>query len=204
MPRAVPSTEVQQPEPFAEAERLMTICNACRYCEGFCAMFPAMERRRFFAEADLTYLANLCHGCQGCYHVCQYAPPHEFEVNVPRTLARVRAETYERFAWPGFLAAAFRRNGLVLSLAIAVGLALVIALTFGLQDPEIIFGTHAGPGAFYRVIPYEAMVWPFGLVFLFSIAAMIVGGVRYWMDSPDTGPHGFGGRLGMAFLFPAR
>ena len=23
-------------------------------------------------------------------------------------------------------------------------------------------------------------------------------------DSPDTGPHGFGGRLGMTFLFPAR
>jgi hypothetical protein len=32
----------------------------------------------------------------------------------------------------------------------------------------------------------------------------IVGGVRYWMDSPDTGPHGFGGRLGMTFLFPTR
>ena len=32
----------------------------------------------------------------------------------------------------------------------------------------------------------------------------IVGGVRYWADSPDTGPHGFGGGLGMTFLFPAR
>ena len=32
----------------------------------------------------------------------------------------------------------------------------------------------------------------------------IVGGVRYWMDSPDTGPHGIGGRLGMTFLFPKR
>ena len=32
----------------------------------------------------------------------------------------------------------------------------------------------------------------------------IVGGVRYWADSPDTGPHGFGGRLGITFLFPAR
>ena len=32
----------------------------------------------------------------------------------------------------------------------------------------------------------------------------IVGGVRYWIDSPDTGPHGFGGRLGMTFLFPTR
>jgi hypothetical protein len=32
----------------------------------------------------------------------------------------------------------------------------------------------------------------------------ITGGVRYWADSPDAGPHGFGGRLGMTFLFPAR
>ena len=32
----------------------------------------------------------------------------------------------------------------------------------------------------------------------------IVGGVRYWMDSPDNGPLGFGGRLGMTFLYPTR
>ena len=30
----------------------------------------------------------------------------------------------------------------------------------------------------------------------------IVGGLRYWADSPDSGPHGFGARLGMTFLFP--
>ena len=33
------------PDKIAEGERLMTICNSCRYCEGFCAVFPAMERR---------------------------------------------------------------------------------------------------------------------------------------------------------------
>ena len=32
----------------------------------------------------------------------------------------------------------------------------------------------------------------------------IAGGVRYWADFPDTGPHGFGGRLGMTFLFPTQ
>ncbi|MEA3115709.1 MAG: citrate/tricarballylate utilization protein, partial [Caballeronia sp.] len=25
-----------------ELSRIMQICNACRYCEGFCAVFPAM------------------------------------------------------------------------------------------------------------------------------------------------------------------
>lgn len=194
----MPPTEKLHTGTLEEAGRLMTICNACRYCEGLCAVFPAMERRRLFAEADLTYLANLCHGCQGCYHVCQYSPPHEFDVNVPRNFAVLRAESYERYAWPGFLARAFRANGLVVSLAIAVGLALVIGLTFGLQNPEIIFGAHSGPGAFYRVIPYNAMVWPFGLVFLYAILAMVIGGLRYWRETAGRlrARHSFGAVAG--------
>ncbi len=52
---------------IAEGERLMVICNACRYCEGYCAVFPAMERRLNFSETDVNYLANLCHNCAECY-----------------------------------------------------------------------------------------------------------------------------------------
>src|SRR5579875_306770 len=86
------------PEIRDEARRAMEICNACRYCEGFCAVFPAMEQRRVFADADLDYLANLCHGCRGCYYACQYAPPHEFGINLPRTFAELRSETYAEYA----------------------------------------------------------------------------------------------------------
>ena len=68
----------------AEVARQLQICNACRYCEGFCAVFPAMTRRLEFAKADIHYLANLCHNCGACLHACQYAPPHEFAVSVPR------------------------------------------------------------------------------------------------------------------------
>jgi citrate/tricarballylate utilization protein len=57
-----------------EAARQLQICNACRYCEGFCAVFPAMTRRLEFGAADVHYLANLCHGCGACLHACQYAP----------------------------------------------------------------------------------------------------------------------------------
>ncbi len=167
-------------ETIKEAERLMTICNACRYCEGFCAVFPAMERRKTFETSDLTFLANLCHGCQGCYYACQYAPPHEFDVNVPQTFSKLRAETYADFAWPGFLGKLFKKNGVVVSLSIALGLGLILLLTFAMQDRSIIFGIHSGEGAFYRVIPYAAMVWPFGLVFAFSVFAMVMGGIRYW------------------------
>ena len=98
--------------------------------KGYCAVFPAMERRLTFAEADLHYLANLCHDCGACYYACQYAPPHEFDVNIPRNFAQIRAQTYKRYAWPGFLAVLFERNGVVVSLATALGLALFLLVTF--------------------------------------------------------------------------
>ena len=84
-------------ELMREAEKMMTVCNACRYCEGFCAVWPAMEYRRKFPETDLNYLANLCHNCSECYYACQYAPPHEWMVNPPQTFARIRAETYQQY-----------------------------------------------------------------------------------------------------------
>ena len=67
-----------------EARRVMTICNACRYCEGLCGTFQAMTKKRTFDDGDLDYLANLCHNCTACYHDCQYVAPHEFDINVPR------------------------------------------------------------------------------------------------------------------------
>src|SRR3546814_3764892 len=76
-----------------EVDRVMTICNACRYCEGFCAVFPAMTRLLEFNKADIYYLANVCHNCGACLHSCQYAAPHEFAVNVPPAMAAVRPQT---------------------------------------------------------------------------------------------------------------
>ena len=70
----------------SETARQLQICNACRYCEGFCAVFPAMTRRLSFAQADIHFLANLCHNCGACLHACQYAPPHDFAVNIRRSL----------------------------------------------------------------------------------------------------------------------
>src|SRR5437016_3984249 len=96
-------TQVAIPLPLLQAgDQAMRLCNACRYCEGFCAVFPALERRLIFSEQDLTYLANLCHDCAECYYSCQYAPPHEFALNLPRTLAEIRTATYQKYAWPGF------------------------------------------------------------------------------------------------------
>ncbi|WP_349607707.1 tricarballylate utilization 4Fe-4S protein TcuB [Cupriavidus sp. DF5525] len=163
----------------AEVARQMQICNACRYCEGFCAVFPAMTRRLEFGKADVNYLANLCHNCGACYHACQYAPPHHFGVNVPQAMAKVRLETYSEYAWPAPLGKLYKRNGLTVSVALAIGLALflVLAVTMG----GALWQRHAG-GNFYAVFPHNTLASMFGAVFGFAVIALGIGVRRFWRD----------------------
>ncbi len=145
-----------------EGRRILTICNACRYCEGYCAVFPALEARPVHA-ADLHYLANLCHNCAECYYACQYAPPHEFAVNVPQVLAQIRLDSYRSYARPRVLGCLFRRTG---SLALAVMAVSLVAGFIGL--------THApsSTASFYEVIPHGVMVAIFGAVALLIAVAL--------------------------------
>ncbi|MFZ1105809.1 MAG: tricarballylate utilization 4Fe-4S protein TcuB [Hyphomicrobiaceae bacterium] len=168
--------------PLAEAARLMTVCNACRYCEGLCAVFPAMEMRRVFPAGDLNYLANLCHACGACYIDCQFSPPHEFNVNVPRVLAEVRAESYAAYAWPRALSGLFARNGLAISLIAALSVAAFIAGFVAWHDPAALLAVHTGPGAFYRLMPHNTMVAIFGAAFLYAIVASVMGMRAFWRD----------------------
>jgi citrate/tricarballylate utilization protein len=165
---------------LAEADRLMTVCNSCRYCEGLCAVFPAMEMRWSFSDGDLNYLANLCHGCGACYYDCQFSPPHEFNVNVPRNLAEVRADSYAAYAWPPTLAGLFARNGLVIAIIAALSVAAFIIGFVGFSHPSVLFGTRLGPGAFYRVMPHNAMILLFGAAFLYAVVAMTMSVRLFW------------------------
>jgi citrate/tricarballylate utilization protein len=163
----------------AEVARQMQICNACRYCEGFCAVFPAMTRRLEFGKADVHFLANLCHNCGACLHACQYAPPHEFAVAVPQAMAKVRRETYAEYAWPAGFGALYRRNGLVVALATALGLALFLVLALAMHGT---LTTSAVDGNFYAVFPHNLMAGVFGAVFLFVVLALALGAARFWRD----------------------
>ena len=172
----------------AEVSRQMQICNACRYCEGFCAVFPAMTRRLEFGKADVHYLANLCHNCSACLYACQYAPPHEFAVNLPQALAGVRGQTYADYAWPPALGALYKRNGLTVALATAVGLALFLAMMVWATGSLF----HAPlAGNFYAVFPHNTLVAMFGAVFLFAMAALGIGVTTFWRSvdpgRPDVG-----------------
>ena len=161
----------------AEVARQMTICNACRYCEGFCAVFPAMTRRLAFERADAHYLANLCHNCGACYHACQYAPPHEFAVNVPRAMAEARRDTYVDYAWPHAFGTLYRRNGLVMALALAAGIASFLLLATALHGTP-----DAGQrgGDFYAVFPHALMAGLFGAISAYVVVALAIGVTRFW------------------------
>jgi citrate/tricarballylate utilization protein len=161
-----------------EGEHLLTVCNACRYCEGFCDVWKAMEKRLVFKEGDMNYLANLCHNCGECSYACQYAPPHLFAIDPPKTFAKIRVYTYELYGWPGPFAKAFRNNGLVVSLLTAVVL-MAFMLTASLAVGKRLWAPVLS-GDFYQVVPHEVMVLTFGAVFGFSVLALAIGFLRFW------------------------
>ena len=173
-----------------EAQRVLAICNACRYCEGYCPVFPALERRLAFDERDVHYLANLCHNCGACLYACQYAPPHEFAVNFPRVLSAVRTQTYAKYAWPRWLGAAFHRNGAATAMAAVLGFAVCLLLVLAYARDGRFFAAHMDrDGAFYALIPHAAMAWTFGIAFAFAVVACIVASRRFVIDPAKDHGH---------------
>lgn len=181
------SLDLVPPKPAAldEARRQIGICNACRYCEGFCAVFPAMTRNRAFADGDLTHLANLCHNCRGCYYACQYTAPHEFALNIPAALAEVRVESWERLARPQAVARLFQSHGVAMAGLLVVALAGFFWALSALR-PE-------GGTGFYAHLAHGTMVAIFVPAFLLPLVLIVLSVRDYWREVG-------GGRVRIAHL----
>jgi citrate/tricarballylate utilization protein len=164
-----------------KAEHEMVVCNACRYCEAYCPVFQAMEQRIVFSPGDLTYLANLCHNCGECLYACQYAPPHEFGIDVPKTMSKLRVESYESFAWPSFAAAAFRWPWATTLAAVAVS-ALVLSVFVG----RPFTGRQIAAADFYGIISHATMVTIFGIAGLLVVLAVGIGHRRFALATHDA------------------
>jgi citrate/tricarballylate utilization protein len=179
----------QMQDLLKEADRQLTICNACRYCEGYCAVWPAMELRRTFKSSDILYLANLCFDCRACYYACQFAPPHEFAVNIPTIFSQIRTETYQDYSWPRLLARMVKSNA---KAAVYITVACVAIVIFGVllgQGPSALFGTRMtalGDSSFYRVVPYLAMTIPPSIISLFALGIFTTGVFRFWRDTKGS------------------
>ncbi len=167
---------------FQEAGRQLTVCNACRYCEGYCPLFRAIETRRDFAKGDVLYLANLCHDCRACFYACMYEPPHEFAINIPQVMANVRVASYQSWSSPEILARSFTNPRIGVALAAGVA-TLVVILSVLLAKPSQLFTNHREAGAFYEVVPYLAMVISAVTLVCYWIAIWLLGGARFWSEA---------------------
>lgn len=161
-----------------EARRQVEICNACRYCESLCSVFPAISRERQFADGDITQLANLCHNCRGCYYACQYTEPHEFKINMPKALAEVRQESWQENAVPAVAAKTFHKSGAMMAVGVIAALTFILFI-FQTAGPEP--GTAAAEAAgFYGVLPHNAMIAVFIPAFFLPIISIAISLRRYW------------------------
>ena len=162
---------------MSEAVRILNICNACRYCEGHCAVFPALARRLELEGRDLEALAHLCHQCGACYHNCQYAPPHEFAVNLPKTLESERQASLIRHnpaAGPFVL---YPAATAIISVLVA-SLFFVLAI-HGLSSPEE-GGLLQRTDSFYDLLPHGVMAMTFSVVGLMISGSWLLVATGYW------------------------
>ena len=167
---------------IAEASRQFTICNACRYCEGICSVFPAMELRTAFEGGDITYLSTLCHDCRACVHACPFSPPHELAVDIPSLMATARAQTFEHYARPRAFWRLLTRPRSAWALA-AIGIAFFALVAAATGDPARIVHSHDEQGSFYKVIAYLWLVVPGGIVSVLVAAAILAGGYRFAQET---------------------
>ena len=157
-----------------EARRQAEICNACRYCEGYCAVFPALHRERAFGDGDIIQLANLCHNCRGCYYACQYTEPHEFALNLPKALAEVRHQSWKELAWPSGFAHLFDRSGMAISVLLVLSFAVLFAMAQALKPSD-------GQG-FYAYMSHGMMVAIFAPAFILPLLTIAVSLRNYWQS----------------------
>jgi citrate/tricarballylate utilization protein len=164
---------------FAEARRQLSVCNACRYCAGYCPVWPELELRTDLSDGDLGYLANLCHDCQDCYTACMYTAPHEFALNPPRVFAGLREDTYRRYAWPrrvpGWLAG---WRGVTAALVATAALLTALSAVTG----RILSAGGSGPAGPYQVLPYPVLLVLVAAPALWCAAILAAGAARYWHD----------------------
>lgn len=170
-----------------EGKRQLDICNSCRYCEGYCAVFPALERRVDLEKSDMVQLANLCHDCRECYYACMYAPPHEFGVNPPQLFAQIRREHADEIST--FTPALGRHErspfgaGLLFPLCALVVVLAISAATVGLSS---LWHSHHGAASPYGVISYPAILTVGIVSFLLGLVLMAIEGRRFWRASGQS------------------
>ncbi|TCT21713.1 citrate/tricarballylate utilization protein [Melghiribacillus thermohalophilus] len=167
---------------FDDGKRQMRLCNACRYCEGYCAVWQAIEWRRDFDDHDMTYLANLCHDCGDCYYACPFTTPHQFGINPPKLFAQLREKTYQKYTWPVAWGKALGEKISGFWIAFLLATLLFFGFIFATNDPASVWQKYTGEGSFYALIPEYFMIGVFSALGLWMIGVWLIGARKFWRD----------------------
>jgi len=79
-----------------ELLRVFDICYGCTLCHTLCPSFVTLFQLvdENFGEVDrlkdgeVKHVVDQCYQCKLCYSICPYVPPHEWEIDFPRTMMR--------------------------------------------------------------------------------------------------------------------
>ena len=166
---------------LADATRQLNVCNSCRYCEGLCAVYPAIERRTLFELADLSQLGNLCHDCRACFDSCMYTAPHEFDINMPKLFAEIRLFDYQRFVWPYKPLKIFSGR---LGIASAAAISALIVFIFAIVNVGFggLITRNSGPQSPYILIPADQLDVLLLIPAIFTTVVLLLAGRKYWKE----------------------
>jgi citrate/tricarballylate utilization protein len=159
---------------YDEAARQLQLCNACRYCEGYCAVWEALDRRNEVGRNDVLYFSSLCHDCGQCFTVCPFTEPHEYDLNIPKALGSVRLDSYSANIRPGFMTKLIEFSSIATSIVIA--LSMTAMFLFVLFNK----GTLTGNFTFAEVIsPFEYRLVTVS-IYAYVLILWGIEGHRYW------------------------
>ncbi len=90
----------------AELRRVFDICHGCRRCFNLCDAFPRLfdliddsqsGELDSVDSANFRPVTDACTFCDMCFMTkCPYVPPHEFDLDFPHLMLRVRAAEFRR------------------------------------------------------------------------------------------------------------
>ena len=169
--------------------RMIAICNACRYCEGYCAVFPGDRAAARVRRDDLdTWRTCATTAARACY-ACQYAPPHEFAAQHPAdagasTARDLRDVRLAERLWDAVSASA----GADLDRMLAGSLALFFALGIAWRGDGF-FRAYSEAGSFYAIFPHNFLIAIFGLSFVFACVAITMGALVFGVHGPQLKRH---------------
>ncbi len=101
----ITSKEFWEPEAMrTELTRVFEICYGCTLCHTLCPSFVSLFKMmdENFGEAtalkdeQVKLVVDQCYQCKLCDPICPYVPPHEWDIDFPRTMMRANLVAAKR------------------------------------------------------------------------------------------------------------